>query len=59
LLEQLAEGGRLVIPLGEHWQELKLVQKIKGKIVATSIIPVSFVPMVRDKQGKGKSKNGF
>jgi protein-L-isoaspartate(D-aspartate) O-methyltransferase len=49
LIEQLAEGGRLVIPLGEHWQELKLVQKIKGKISTTSIIPVRFVPMVRDK----------
>ncbi|MFZ2357341.1 MAG: protein-L-isoaspartate(D-aspartate) O-methyltransferase [Candidatus Omnitrophota bacterium] len=49
LLEQLAESGRLVIPVGADWQELKLVKKINGKIVITNIIPVRFVPMIRDK----------
>ncbi|MDP3733295.1 MAG: protein-L-isoaspartate(D-aspartate) O-methyltransferase [Candidatus Daviesbacteria bacterium] len=52
LLEQLAEGGRLVIPVGTHWQELKLLKKIEGKIVSKSIIPVRFVPMLRDKESK-------
>ncbi len=51
LLEQLAESGRLVIPVGADWQELKLVKKINGKIVITNIIPVRFVPMIRDKAG--------
>ena len=37
LLEQLAEGGRLVIPVGVHWQDLKLVRKIKGRIEETDI----------------------
>jgi len=49
LIEQLAEGGRLVIPVGTLWQELKLVKKINGEIVTTNIIPVRFVPMLRDK----------
>lgn len=49
LLEQLAENGRLVIPVGTYWQELKLVRKIKGKITESDIIPVRFVPMKRDK----------
>ena len=54
LVEKLAEGGRLVIPIGAHWQELKLVKKINGKIVITNIIPVRFVPMIRDKpEGSG------
>lgn len=50
LTEQLAEGGRLVIPVGTHWQELKVVKKAGTKQVITNVIPVSFVPMLRDKQ---------
>lgn len=49
LLEQLAENGRLVIPLGIYWQDLKLVRKIKDRIIETTIVPVRFVPMVRGK----------
>ena len=49
LLEQLAEGGRLVIPVGIYWQDLKLVRKIKGRIIEEDIIPVRFVPMLREK----------
>ena len=48
LLEQLAEGGRLVIPVGRHWQKLKQLRKKEGEIVSKSIIPVRFVPMLRD-----------
>lgn len=50
LIEQLAEGGRLVIPVGTNWQELKLVQKMKSGITITDIIPVSFVPMQRERK---------
>jgi protein-L-isoaspartate(D-aspartate) O-methyltransferase len=49
LLEQLAEGGRLVIPVGKHWQDLKLVRKINGRTKVEDIIPVRFVPMLREK----------
>ena len=49
LLEQLAEGGRLVIPVGALRQELKLVRKVKGRIQEEDIIPVRFVPMLREK----------
>lgn len=45
LLEQLAEGGRMVIPVGDYYQELKLVRKVHGKIIEKSIAPVRFVPM--------------
>ncbi len=45
LIEQLAEGGRLVIPVGKFWQELKLIKKISGKLVQSDGLPVRFVPM--------------
>ncbi len=48
LIEQLAEGGRMVIPVGVYYQELKLLKKINGKIKTTDIIPVRFVPMTRE-----------
>ena len=51
LVDQLAEGGRLVIPVGEkNVKKLVLMQKRKGKITKRNVIPVRFVPMV-DKKG--------
>jgi protein-L-isoaspartate(D-aspartate) O-methyltransferase len=47
LLEQLAEGGRLVIPLGDTYQELKLIVKKQGQIEQRCILPVRFVPMIK------------
>ncbi len=47
LKRQLAEGGRMIIPVGESYaQELVLLTKIKGKVKKQSITPVRFVPMV-------------
>jgi protein-L-isoaspartate(D-aspartate) O-methyltransferase len=48
LIEQLADGGRMVVPVGEAFQELKLVEKKAGRLQIRDIIPVRFVPMVRD-----------
>lgn len=45
LIEQLAENGRLVIPVGTSSQELLLITKRKEKIIEKKIIPVRFVPM--------------
>jgi protein-L-isoaspartate(D-aspartate) O-methyltransferase len=45
LIDQLAEGGRLVIPVGTYHQELKLVRKADGGIKEMNVIPVRFVPM--------------
>ena len=50
LKDQLAEGGKLVIPVGTAgYQELVLLTKRKGQIERQKIIPVRFVPMVNDK----------
>jgi protein-L-isoaspartate(D-aspartate) O-methyltransferase len=46
LLDQLAPGGRMVIPVGSFFQELKVLSKDKnGKISEKGILPVRFVPM--------------
>lgn len=51
LLAQLAVGGRLVIPVGETWQELVLVEKKDGgKLERTTLYPVRFVPMTGEAQ---------
>lgn len=46
LIEQLAVGGRMVLPVGSHFQDLILITKTKKGIHRKSIIPVRFVPMV-------------
>ncbi len=45
LVEQLAEGGRLIVPLGEDFQMLTLYRKIDGNLEKEEITPVLFVPM--------------
>jgi len=52
LKEQLAEGGRMIIPVGgDAVQELVLLKKRKGKLREESVLPVRFVPMI-DPDGK-------
>jgi protein-L-isoaspartate(D-aspartate) O-methyltransferase len=49
LLEQLAPGGRMVIPVGGVFQvqQLVLVEKAPdGKVTTRSLLPVKFVPLV-------------
>ena len=47
LVEQLAEGGRLVIPVGGAFgQELLLIRKNQGEIAQESICGCTFVPLV-------------
>jgi protein-L-isoaspartate(D-aspartate) O-methyltransferase len=48
LMDQLKEGGRMVIPVGELAQELKKIVKRGGKLETTDVIPVIFVPMTGD-----------
>ena len=47
LIEQLAEGGRLVIPVGGlHDQELERWRKSGGQVYREKIFPVEFVPLI-------------
>jgi len=53
LIDQLAPGGRIVIPVGSQWgvQDLMLVTKnTDGKLKKKSMLPVRFVPLVREKE---------
>lgn len=51
LLDQLALGGRMVIPIGCDSQELFLLEKQPdGRLRQTPIIPVQFVPMTGEAQ---------
>lgn len=49
LLDQLAENGRMIIPVGnpDSYQELVLAEKKQGKIIKTRITTVRFVPFRR------------
>jgi len=48
LIEQLKEGGRMVVPVGTYTQELKKIVKRFGKMETIDVIPVLFVPMTGD-----------
>ncbi|MFU8859841.1 MAG: protein-L-isoaspartate(D-aspartate) O-methyltransferase [Cyclonatronaceae bacterium] len=49
LIEQLASGGRMIIPVGSPYftQNLMLVEKVGDTIRTRNILPVRFVPFTR------------
>lgn len=47
LLEQLAEGGRLVMPVGGDEQWLTVVDRVQGELVKQRLDAVRFVPFQR------------
>ncbi|MCO6538056.1 MULTISPECIES: protein-L-isoaspartate(D-aspartate) O-methyltransferase [Gilliamella] len=47
LLEQLADKGRLVIPVGENKQVLQLIERDGDNFVAKNMGEVIFVPLVK------------
>jgi len=50
LIEQLAPGGRLVMPVGDPNvdQQLVLLEKdATGRVASTRLLPVRFVPLLR------------
>ena len=50
LIEQLKPGGKMVLPVGTRWQEIVVVTKnASGEISKKNVLPVRFVPMVRQK----------
>ena len=53
LEEQLKEGGKMIIPLGERYQQVfYLLEKKNGKLEQTRLLPTLFVPMT------GKAEEG-
>ena len=53
LLDQLKEGGKLIIPVGERYQQyFVLCEKKNGKIERKELIPICFVPMTGEAEEK-------
>jgi protein-L-isoaspartate(D-aspartate) O-methyltransferase len=52
LKEQLKEGGRMIIPVGDEYaQELVYIRKVNNELERQGELPVRFVPLV-DPEGK-------
>lgn len=45
LVDQLAIGGRMILPIGNLYQELVLLTKTESGIQKKTLLPVRFVPM--------------
>ena len=55
LVAELKEGGRMIIPVGERYQQmLYLLKKTKGKMVSEALLPTLFVPMTGVAEEKRK-----
>jgi len=52
LVDQLKIGGKLVIPVGDLYQELIVVTKTKDGVKKKTVIPVRFVPMTGEAEKK-------
>jgi len=58
LVDQLAIGGRMVIPVGQtYYQTLMLLEKqADGSVIRRSVAPVAFVPMTGQAQQKAENQ---
>lgn len=48
LVDQLKEGGRMIVPVGRGFQRLVILRKKRGLVEQEDDLPVRFVPMVRE-----------
>jgi protein-L-isoaspartate(D-aspartate) O-methyltransferase len=50
LIDQLAVGGRLVIPVGDYYQQMIIIEKTENGVVEEKTLDVLFVPMTGEAQ---------
>jgi protein-L-isoaspartate(D-aspartate) O-methyltransferase len=50
LVDQLSEGGRMILPIGSGFQRLVVLRKKDGKVKQENDILVHFVPMVHEEE---------
>ncbi len=54
LVTQLKDGGRMIIPVGDGWnQQLVLLRKQGDKLEQRAVLPVRFVPMTGEAERRG------
>ncbi len=53
LVEQLVDGAHMVIPVGDFYQELKVITRTGDSLDERSVIPVRFVPMTGEIEHQG------
>lgn len=47
VLDQLAEGGRMIIPVGSRFhQTLELWKRVRSQLTCEEVLPVVFVPLI-------------
>jgi protein-L-isoaspartate(D-aspartate) O-methyltransferase len=57
LVDQLRDGGLMVIPVGERYQQtLYLMRKVDGELESEALRPTLFVPMTGEAEAKRKIK---
>ena len=62
LLKQLANGGRLVCPVGRGWQSLRVYDKDdKGRVTEFDAMGVTYVPLTgaKEQMGRASASAGF
>jgi protein-L-isoaspartate(D-aspartate) O-methyltransferase len=52
LLDQLAVGGRMILPVGKFFQKLTLIRRTAKGYERATLLPVAFVPMTGEAEGK-------
>lgn len=50
LLDQLAVGGRMVLPVGDVEQRIVVLHKTADSVRRSELLPVRFVPMTGEAQ---------
>ena len=57
LIDQLAVGARMVIPLGDFYHQLMVIKKTDDGVEERSVIPVRFVPMTGEIELQGEDED--
>ena len=56
LIDQLKDSGRVMIPIGPLWnQQLVMLRRQSGKLKQHALLPVQFVPMTGEAEGKAEA----
>ncbi len=54
LIDQLSENGKMIVPIGDQYNDqlLKKITKKKGELIINDLVNVRFVPLLEGKESK-------